>query len=118
MARLPTHGGALCAGVHLRLYVLHAAASPPSLYPFHLVLMVLSRVVVMWMVALHSLLLFALMITLNVAVNSTDSSLFVLLVSNNFIELKGTVFKKYYVTNLFQLACAGTAAPPVSLGVV
>jgi len=43
----------------------------------------------------HSLLLFAQVITLNVSVNSDNSSLFVVLVSNNFIELKGAVFKRF-----------------------
>lgn len=39
---------------------------------------------------LHSLLLFAQVVTINVAINSSNTSLLTLLVSNNFAELKVT----------------------------
>ena len=55
---------------------------------------------------LHSALLFTQVIALNVAVNSDNSALFVLLVSNNFVELKGAVFKKFDQTNLLQISCS------------
>ena len=55
---------------------------------------------------LHALLLFAQVITLNVSVNSDNSSLFILLVSNNFVELKSAVFKRFDAHNLFQIACS------------
>lgn len=54
----------------------------------------------------HSLLLFAQVITLNVSVNSDNSSLFVVLVSNNFIELKGAVFKRFDHHNLMQISAS------------
>lgn len=54
----------------------------------------------------HALLLFAQVITLNVSVNSDNSSLFILLVSNNFVELKGAVFKRFDAHNLFQMTCS------------
>ena len=56
--------------------------------------------------SLHALLLFAQVITLNVSVNSDNSSLFILLVSNNFVELKSAVFKRFDANNLFQIACS------------
>lgn len=37
---------------------------------------------------LHSLLLFAQVVTTNVAINSSNTSLLTLLISNNFAELK------------------------------
>lgn len=37
---------------------------------------------------LHSLLLFAQVVTINVAINSSNTSLLTLLISNNFAELK------------------------------
>src|SRR4051794_11651674 len=37
-----------------------------------------------------------------------SNSLLTLLVSNQFVELKGSVFKKFEKENLFQIACAGT----------
>lgn len=55
----------------------------------------------------HSIVTFLMIVTLNVCVNSNNNSLFVLLVSNNFLELKSTVFKRFRVQNLFQAACSG-----------
>jgi len=46
------------------------------------------------------------MISLNVAVNSYDHALLTLLVSNQFVEIKGSVFKKFEKDNLFQITCA------------
>lgn len=46
-------------------------------------------------------------IALNVAVNSYDHALLTLLVSNQFVEIKGSVFKKFEKDNLFQITCAG-----------
>jgi hypothetical protein len=48
-------------------------------------------------------------IALNVAVNSYDHALLTLLVSNQFVEIKGSVFKKFEKDNLFQIMCAGTS---------
>lgn len=50
------------------------------------------------------------LISLNVAVNSYDNALITLLVSNQFVEIKGSVFKKFEKDNLFQITCAGTWA--------
>lgn len=55
---------------------------------------------------LHSIALFYQVITLNVAVNSYSNALITLLMSNQFVEIKGTVFKKFERDNLFQLTCA------------
>ncbi|KAK9477412.1 eukaryotic membrane protein family-domain-containing protein [Lipomyces japonicus] len=58
---------------------------------------------------LHAAALYCQMITLNVAVNSYSNALLTLLLSNQFSEIKSTVFKKFDRENLFQLACADTA---------
>lgn len=50
------------------------------------------------------------MISLNVAINSYDHALLTLLVSNQFVEIKGSVFKKFEKDNLFQITCAGMDA--------
>ncbi|KAK9237005.1 eukaryotic membrane protein family-domain-containing protein [Lipomyces kononenkoae] len=55
---------------------------------------------------LHAAALFCQMITLNVAVNSYSNALLTLLLSNQFGEIKSTVFKKFERENLFQLTCA------------
>lgn len=55
----------------------------------------------------HTLVMIYQMISLNVAVNSYDNALYTLLVSNQFVEIKGSVFKKFEKDNLFQITCAG-----------
>ncbi|KAI4733601.1 DUF747-domain-containing protein [Aureobasidium sp. EXF-12298] len=54
----------------------------------------------------HAAMLFYQVIALNVAVNSYSNALLTLLMSNQFVEIKGTVFKKFEKENLFQLTCA------------
>jgi hypothetical protein len=55
---------------------------------------------------LHSVTLYYQVITLNVAVNSYSNALLTLLLSNQFVEIKSTVFKRFEKDNLFQLTCA------------
>jgi hypothetical protein len=54
----------------------------------------------------HSMVLFYQVITLNVAVNSYSNALLTLLMSNQFVEVKSSVFKRCEKENLFQLALA------------
>ena len=70
------------------------------LRPFWLFTLALAYTVI------HSTALFYQVITLNVAVNSYSNALIALLLSNQFVEIKGTVFKKFEKENLFQLTCA------------
>ncbi|KAK4666381.1 hypothetical protein QC763_404400 [Podospora pseudopauciseta] len=55
---------------------------------------------------LHSVILFYQVIALNVAVNSYSNALMTLLLSNQFVEIKSSVFKRFEKENTFQLACA------------
>ncbi|KAI1102711.1 DUF747-domain-containing protein [Jackrogersella minutella] len=55
---------------------------------------------------IHTMCLFYQVITLNVAVNSYSNSLLTLLISNQFVEIKGSVFKRIEKENLFQLTCS------------
>lgn len=55
---------------------------------------------------IHATTLFYQVVTLNVAVNSYSNALLTLLMSNQFVEIKGAVFKKFEKENLFQLTCA------------
>ncbi|CAK5281540.1 unnamed protein product [Mycena citricolor] len=57
-------------------------------------------------VVAHSLVMVYQLLALNVAVNSYDHALLTLLVSNQFVEIKGSVFKKFEKENLFQITCA------------
>ncbi|KAF8844733.1 DUF747-domain-containing protein [Paxillus ammoniavirescens] len=57
-------------------------------------------------VASHTLVMLYQLLSLNVAVNSYDHALLTLLMSNQFVEIKGCVFKKFEKDNLFQITCA------------
>src|SRR5579862_7174685 len=59
--------------------------------------------------------LFFQVVTLNVAVNSYSNALLSLLMSNQFVEIKGAVFKKFEKENLFQMSCAGISCPNIFL---
>lgn len=54
----------------------------------------------------HTMVLFYHAVALNIALNSHNNILITLLISNNFVELKGNVFKKCERENLFQVACS------------
>lgn len=54
----------------------------------------------------HTLLILLQATTLNVAFNSHNQSLLTIMMSNNFVELKGSVFKKFGKPNLFQMSCS------------
>lgn len=57
-------------------------------------------------VIVHSGLIMFQATTLNVAINSDNKGLLGIMMSNNFVELKGSVFKKFDKNNLFQLTCS------------
>lgn len=57
-------------------------------------------------VLMHSLLVMFQATALNVAINSNNKGLLTIMMSNNFVELKGSVFKKFDKNNLFQLTCS------------
>lgn len=56
-------------------------------------------------VLLHSIIILMQAIILNVAINSNSKGLFGIMRSNNFVELKLSVFKIQDKNNLFQLSC-------------
>merc|ERR1719445_2411237 len=57
-------------------------------------------------VFLHSMLFLLQATTLNVAINASNKALLTIMMSNNFVELKGSVFKKFDKNNLFQVSCS------------
>lgn len=57
-------------------------------------------------VMMHSILIMFQATALNVAINSNSQGLLAIMLSNNFVELKGSVFKKFDKNNLFQLSCS------------
>uniref|UniRef100_A0A0N5ASC9 Protein TAPT1 homolog n=1 Tax=Syphacia muris TaxID=451379 RepID=A0A0N5ASC9_9BILA len=56
--------------------------------------------------AFHTVLVLLQTTTLNVAFNSHNQALIAIMMSNNFVELKGSVFKKFGKPNLFQMSCS------------
>jgi len=62
---------------------------------------------VFWLYLLsHGLMLYIQLITLNVGINSSSASMYTLLVSNNFSELKSSVFKKFPSEVMLQIVCS------------
>ncbi|QSL64209.1 hypothetical protein MERGE_000364 [Pneumocystis wakefieldiae] len=55
---------------------------------------------------LHTTMLFYQVMTLNVTVNSYSNALLTLLISNQFVEIKGTIFKKFENENMLQMTLA------------
>ncbi|CAK9297681.1 unnamed protein product [Gordionus sp. m RMFG-2023] len=55
---------------------------------------------------IHAFLILLQATTLNVAFNSHNKALLSIMISNNFVELKGNVFKKFENANLFQMTCS------------
>ncbi|KTW31832.1 uncharacterized protein T551_01093 [Pneumocystis jirovecii RU7] len=55
---------------------------------------------------LHTTMLFYQVMTLNVTVNSYSNALLTLLISSQFVEIKGTVFKKFEKENVLQMTLA------------
>ena len=55
---------------------------------------------------LHAAVVLVQIVCLTVALHSRNGALLTLLISNNFVELKSCVFKRYEPANLFQVACA------------
>ena len=54
----------------------------------------------------HSFVMLYQLVTLNVAINSYNNELLTLLLSNQFVEIKTSVFKRFEKEILFQLTCA------------
>ncbi|PWA02374.1 hypothetical protein BB558_001474 [Smittium angustum] len=54
---------------------------------------------------IHALVLYFQVLSLNVAINSYSQQLLMLLISNQFVELKGNILKKFEKENFFQLTC-------------
>ncbi|XP_018601844.2 transmembrane anterior posterior transformation protein 1 homolog isoform X2 [Scleropages formosus] len=55
-------------------------------------------------VFLHTILIMVQATTLNVAFNSQNKSLLTIMMSSNFVEIKGCVFKKFEKNNLFHMS--------------
>ncbi|RYE96008.1 MAG: hypothetical protein EOO41_05075, partial [Methanobacteriota archaeon] len=57
-------------------------------------------------VSVHAGVIFVQVVCLDVALFSKSNALLTLLISNNFVEIKSSVFKRLEPENLFQISCA------------
>ncbi|XRA98190.1 Tapt1/CMV membrane protein receptor [Pycnococcus provasolii] len=57
------------------------------------------------LVCVHATIILTQAITFNVAINSHNNALLALLISNNFAEVKGIIFKRMDVNKLWGMAC-------------
>jgi len=55
---------------------------------------------------LHSVMHFLRILLLHVAINTSQSAVFLIISTNNFAEIKSTVFKKYQVESLFPITAS------------
>ncbi|EKE37350.1 hypothetical protein ENUP19_0252G0057 [Entamoeba nuttalli] len=67
---------------------------------------ILFFILTVFITLLHSFNLFFYIMALNVAINSKGHALLALLVSNNILELKSSVWKRMFPENVFQVLCA------------
>eukprot|EP00064_Thunnus_orientalis_P017823 superscaffoldBa00003895_g17909 len=94
LEKLMTFGFFLCLDAFLYVF---------TLLPLR-VLLALLRLLTLPCCVLHAILIMVQATTLNVAFNSHNKSLLTIMMSNNFVEIKGSVFKKFEKNNLFQMS--------------
>ncbi|KAK1442874.1 Tapt1 family protein [Babesia gibsoni] len=70
---------------------------------YELVELFMKYLLVVSYILFHSLMHLVRVLSLNIAINSSDSAMFLLLVTNNFAEIKSTVFKKFNHISLFPI---------------
>ncbi|ULT92744.1 hypothetical protein L3Y34_010080 [Caenorhabditis briggsae] len=86
--------------------LLFTANSERRLSAGHIVRTTLHLIVAIVYATIHSFLVILQATVLNVAFNSHNQTVLAIMMSNNFVELKGAVFKKFAKANLFQMACS------------
>ncbi|OQV25944.1 Transmembrane anterior posterior transformation protein 1 [Hypsibius exemplaris] len=81
-------------------------ASPPKEKRLRQLGIIPQIVVTLFYVMVHSMVVLIQITTLNIAMNSQNRALLIILLSNNFVEIKGSVFKKFEKKNLYQISCS------------
>lgn len=94
----------LCASIGQELLVMLYKAPFSTKLDSNLMRFVIILCLLALYVSIHSFILIYETVSLNVAANSYSNALLTLLLSNQFGELKGSVFKKFEREGLFQLA--------------
>ena len=84
--------------LYFDIYFSSTSKSRYLVLTFHVVLAIIYS-------CIHTVIFMLQAVTLNVAFNSQNKSLLTVMMSNNFVEIKSNVFRKYSKSNLYQVAC-------------
>ncbi|CRG99735.1 cyclic amine resistance locus protein, putative [Plasmodium relictum] len=77
-------------------------------FPFYSVLIkfCMQYILVLFYILIHSFIHLVRFLSLNIAINSSESTMFLILVMSNFTEIKSTVFKKFTKISLFTIVAS------------
>ncbi|CAA9987832.1 cyclic amine resistance locus protein, putative [Plasmodium knowlesi strain H] len=80
----------------------------PIFYPFYSILIkfIVQYIFVLTYILTHAFAHLIRFLSLNIAINSSESTMFLILVMSNFTEIKSTVFKKFSKTSLFTIVAS------------
>ncbi|VWU51481.1 cyclic amine resistance locus protein [Hepatocystis sp. ex Piliocolobus tephrosceles] len=80
----------------------------PIFYPFYSILIkfVMQYILVLIYILIHAFAHLVRFLSLNIAINSSESTMFLILVMSNFAEIKSTVFKKFTKISLFTIVAS------------
>ncbi|EUD67382.1 hypothetical protein C922_02088 [Plasmodium inui San Antonio 1] len=80
----------------------------PIFYPFYSILIkfIVQYIFVLTYILTHAFAHLIRFLSLNIAINSSESTMFLILVMSNFTEIKSTVFKKFSKTTLFTIVAS------------
>ncbi|KAK7110886.1 transmembrane anterior posterior transformation protein 1 homolog [Littorina saxatilis] len=88
------------------LDALYWTATEPGRKRRRYVFVVFHFVLALGYILLHTMVILAQATVLNVAFNSHNKSLLTIMISNNFVEIKGNLFKRMDKNNLLQISCS------------
>lgn len=77
-------------------------------FPFYSIVIkfILQYFLVLFYILIHSFIHLVRFLSLNIAINSSESKMFLILVMSNFTEIKSTVFKKFTNVTLFTIVAS------------
>ncbi|KJP87073.1 hypothetical protein AK88_03241 [Plasmodium fragile] len=80
----------------------------PIFYPFYSILIkfIVQYILVLTYILTHAFAHLVRFLSLNIAINSSESTMFLILVMSNFTEIKSTVFKKFSKISLFTIVAS------------
>ncbi|SOV11044.1 cyclic amine resistance locus protein [Plasmodium sp. gorilla clade G2] len=78
------------------------------LFPFYSIILkfTIQYIFVLMYILIHAFMHLVRFLSLNIAINSSESTMFLILVMSNFTEIKSTVFKKFTKISLFTIVAS------------